>query len=394
MSAEAAGRAPAAPLGLSPAASAELVPTPELSAPAALEELAPATGAPAGDDERRAMCDLVAAWVDGAPDKPPAWDEERWAEFRLVAQVHGVAPLLGCRLAARPAWESTAVGSWLAAQAEASRRRAARLAADLREVLPAFDGAGVPVMPLKGMALAALYQDVAERPMADLDLLVAAADLERAVALLGEVGYEPVFAGRKHVKLLRPDNRAIVDEGSEHPDNPRPIELHPACGEWLDEERIELTPLVWASARAGEVAGTPAAWLPAPEAHWCYLLVHGCHHLRINRFRLLQLLDLRLLEPAALAGDVGRVGGVGGVGGIAAQLLGETMPPEGAPLARAVYPPLALLDRYDPSPARRAARAPLRQALRRRLPSGFAAWADGLDLFDVCHLCAAPWRAE
>lgn len=339
----------------------------------------------------RAMCDLLATWVDGAPDAPPAWDEERWATFRLVAQVQGVAPLLGCRLAAHPAWEATAVGGWLAAQAAASRRRAARLGADLRTVLAAFDGAGVPVMPLKGMALAALYQDAAERPMADLDLLVAAADLERGVALLGGLGYEPVFAGRKHVKLVQPGNRAIMDEESEHPDNPRPIELHPACGEWLDEERIELTPLVWASARAGEVAGAPAAWLPAPEAHWCYLLVHGCHHLRINRFRLLQLLDLRLLEPAALAGDIG---GVGGVGGIVAHLLGEAVLPEGAPLARAVYPPLALLDRYDPSPARRVARAPLRQALRRRLPSGFAAWADGLDLFDVCHLCTAPWRAE
>jgi hypothetical protein len=334
--------------------------------------------APAGD--LRGLCDLLAAWVDDPPDQPPAWAEERWAGFRDAARVHGVAPLLGRRVAARPSWRATAAGAWLAGQLAMSRRRAERLRADLQAVLAAFAGAGVPVMPLKGSALAALYGEAAERPMADLDLLVRSADLERGIAVLGGLGYEPVFSGRKHVKLARPGNREIRDEASEHPENPRWIELHPACGEWLDEERIDLTPLIWSAARPGELAGA-TAWLPDAAAHWFYLLVHASHHLLINRFRLVQLLDLRLLAPAALAG------------GAAAMLLAEPELAGGGPVARAAYAPLALLDRYDSSPLRQAARAPLRQALGLRLPRGFVAWADGLDLYEVSYLHAAPWRA-
>jgi Uncharacterised nucleotidyltransferase len=333
-----------------------------------------------------ALCDLLMAWVDASPDEPPSWDEAGWGDFRAAVRTHGVAPLLGNRLAARPAWRGTAAGVWLADQLAASRRRAVLLRADLAGVLAAFRGAGVAVMPLKGLALAALYAEAAERPMADLDLLVQAADLERAVDLLADLGYEPVFAGRKHVKLIRDGKREIADEECEHPDNPRPIELHPACGEWLDEERIDLTPRMWAAARAGELAGEPAC-LPDAATHWLYLLVHASHHLLINRFRLVQLLDLRLLEAAALAG------------GVAAQLLAEGTPAGVAPggeglWARAVYPPLALLDRYESSAERRAGRQPLRHALRQRLPERFAAWADGLDLYSVSYLHAAPWRAE
>jgi hypothetical protein len=333
-----------------------------------------------------ALCDLLMAWVDVPPGGPPSWDEDGWGDFRAAARAHGVAPLLGNRLAARPAWRGTAAGAWLAEQLAASRRRAALLRADLAAVLAAFRGAGVAVMPIKGLELAELYAEAAERPMADLDLLVQAADLDSSVALLAGLGYEPVFAGRKHVKLARAGNREIADEESEHPDNPRPIELHPACGEWLDEERIELTPRMWAAARAGELAGEPAC-LPDPATHWLYLLVHASHHLLINRFRLVQLLDLRLLEPAALAG------------GAAAQLLSEGAPAgaaqgEDGVWARAVYPPLALLDRYEPSAERRADRQPLRHALRQRLPERFTAWADGLDLYSVSYLHAAPWRVE
>jgi hypothetical protein len=354
----------------------------------AVGEAAAAAAIVAGD--LRALCDVLAAWVDEPPARPPSWLAARAEEFRDAARVHGVAPLLAGQIAARAAreewgaWRATAVGAWLADQHEMSRRRSERLRADLRAVLAAFAGGGVPVMPLKGMALAALYADPAARPMADLDLLVRAADLESGIAILGGLGYEPVFAGRKHVKLARPSDREVLDEGCEHPDNPRPIELHPACGEWLDEERVELSSLLWAAARPGELAGAPC-WLPDAAAHWLYLLVHASHHLLINRFRLLQLLDLRLLGPAALGG------------GAAAQLLAECERDGGnggGALARAAYAPLALLDRYDPSPARRAERAPLRQALGLRLPRGFVAWADGLDLYEVSYLHAAPWRAE
>jgi hypothetical protein len=242
--------------------------------------------------------------------------------------------------------------------------------------------------------------------MADLDLLVQAPALDEAVALLAELGYEEVFRGRKHVKLAPRGGREIVARGGEDAGNPRWVELHPACGEWLGDERIDLTAPMWAAAREERLLGEPA-WVPAAPAHWLYLLVHATHHILINRFRLVQLLDLLLLEPELPHGGV---------------VAAETADGAGA-MARALYPPLALLVRYAAAmtapaapasaapaapvvagpgalaaaPADRAAdgpRAALTAALRPRLSRGFLEWADGLDLFHCCYLDAAPWRAE
>src|SRR5262249_7792688 len=82
--------------------------------------------------------------------------------------------------------------------------------------------------------------------------------------------------------------------------------------------------------------GEPA-WLPAAPAHWLYLLVHATHHIRINRCRFVQLVDLLLLEPELPAAGV-----------VTAEPAAAA-----AAMARALYPPLALLARYAPAPAPR-----------------------------------------
>ena len=334
--------------------------------------------------ELAALCDLLAAWVAAPPARPPLWQEADWRRFRVAAGVHGVAPLLGRRLGGEAGWQGSAAGDWLGDQYAANCRRVERLHLELRAVLARFAAAGVPLMPLKGALLGVLcYADPGERPMADLDLLVHRRDLDRAVALLGELGYEEVSGGRKHLKLARAAAREIVDAGREHPDNPRWIELHPACCEWLDDEQVELTDCIWATASEAWLLGEPA-WLPGPSAHWIYLLVHGSHHILINRFRLVQLLDLLRLEPHLPAGDV--------PGALLTTLASPEVP---AAILRAVYPPLALLERYFPADAADASgRGGLRRAMRERLAPGFAAWADDLDLYHACYLHPAPWRPQ
>jgi hypothetical protein len=65
--------------------------------------------------------------------------------------------------------------------------------AALRALLDAFEGASVPVIPLKGPALGeALYAEPGLRPFTDLDLLVRRADVPRAVELLATLGYRPL----------------------------------------------------------------------------------------------------------------------------------------------------------------------------------------------------------
>ena len=74
--------------------------------------------------------------------------------------------------------------------------RNTRLLAQLNGVLKAFREAGIEVVVLKGAHLAELvYEEVALRPMADVDLLVRPAGLHDATRLLRSLGYEQATAG-------------------------------------------------------------------------------------------------------------------------------------------------------------------------------------------------------
>ncbi|HVT59854.1 MAG TPA: nucleotidyltransferase family protein [Thermoanaerobaculia bacterium] len=353
--------------------------------------------------ETMALCDTVAGWVREPPAGPPAWPPERWWLFRQVCQAHGVAPLLARRLG----WPaSTAAGSWLAAQYAANRQRVAKIHDELRQILAAFAAAGVPLVPLKGAPLGILlYDDPAERPMADLDFLLRPDDLERAAPLLAGLGYEKIWTGWKHLRFARPENRQVVDPSCEHPDNPRVLELHPRCRERLRDQMIDLTDSIWEAVRPGELLGQ-RSWLLEPAACWLQLAVHATHHIMMNRFRLIQLLDLALLA----GGWAGWAGASVGVG--AAASVGTDSPAGAAGAAgaagdyrggrcverlpdllsgvdpRAIYAPLALLERYCPG----GATAALAAAARVRVAPSFAAWAEALDLYHASYLDPAPWR--
>ncbi|MDR0812316.1 MAG: nucleotidyltransferase family protein, partial [Paludibacter sp.] len=58
------------------------------------------------------------------------------------------------------------------------------------EAMKKFDENGVKIIPLKGVYLAEkLYSDIGLRQMSDIDLLVQAKDAEKAMKILGEMGY-------------------------------------------------------------------------------------------------------------------------------------------------------------------------------------------------------------
>lgn len=67
----------------------------------------------------------------------------------------------------------------------------------LSGILLAFERQGVPVIVLKGPALAqALYRDPGLRPFTDLDLLIHRADLRQVLQVLSSLGYRHLAAGR------------------------------------------------------------------------------------------------------------------------------------------------------------------------------------------------------
>jgi len=143
------------------------------------------------DDDRVAwMVGTVLA--AGSPLPPPALDPLAAEALVQIAERHRVAPLLWHALATHGAAESfpPAAAGRLRELYYANAARGVRVLAELERVGAALDAFEVPWLSLKGTPMAArLWDNVALRPTDDIDLLVREADLERAVALLGELGY-------------------------------------------------------------------------------------------------------------------------------------------------------------------------------------------------------------
>lgn len=115
-----------------------------------------------------------------------------WREILERAVQYEVAPLIYSNL--KKAADSNQVPTKTLEQFKGLYYRQAiqnmNLYHKLKEVLVAFSEEGIPVIVLKGAALAELvYQNIALRPMRDLDLLVRKEDLNAADHLLQKLGY-------------------------------------------------------------------------------------------------------------------------------------------------------------------------------------------------------------
>ena len=125
------------------------------------------------------------------------------------AEHHGVAPLIEPMITALSRKRPEAVPDDVrrAFVALASRHRRAAVAREkcIDQLLAAFAVVGIPIILLKGVALAHLiYSSPKLRPMVDIDVLIDPADAERAVAIIRGLGYSFAsrhgsrFAGRMH----------------------------------------------------------------------------------------------------------------------------------------------------------------------------------------------------
>ena len=121
------------------------------------------------------------------------WSLESWHAILEQAARFQLVPLLFQRLVReRP-------GAWLPPQVEHELRNGyyrtlalnAQNYATIAPALTALHQEQIGVLLLKGVYLAEfVYQDIGLRPMGDLDLLVPRADLQRALTILGQAGFE------------------------------------------------------------------------------------------------------------------------------------------------------------------------------------------------------------
>lgn len=117
--------------------------------------------------------------------------DQNWGEVARLANRERAASVLWRRLRRlRPALVETEPLHPLAAVAHFWEFRLARLESQLYNVLDAFEREGIAVVLLKGAGLAlTVYPAFAERPMADLDLLVPLEDSRHAWELAQELGW-------------------------------------------------------------------------------------------------------------------------------------------------------------------------------------------------------------
>ena len=172
------------------------------------------------------LCQVLskqAEQVDWEGFSPRDW--ENWGQ---VVDAEGVASLVGSSFQQRgwPSGLPDDVRSLLAKAYYNTTAHNTLLYQELDRVLTAFSSAGIPVVVLKGAALAlTLYPDIGLRPMGDLDLLVPEEQIDRAVRIVSQLGYdlEGTLQGL-NPKLVRVMGTEINFEGGER--IPVLVELH------------------------------------------------------------------------------------------------------------------------------------------------------------------------
>ncbi len=114
-----------------------------------------------------------------------------WSEYLRLVDRHRTPALSWAALKRVPGLEiPEPTRRELQKRSDACRMQAVRHSLKLAEVLKAFNGAGIPVMPFKGPLLSLeLYGDVGLRQSKDLDLEVTFEDLSRAKACMEKMGW-------------------------------------------------------------------------------------------------------------------------------------------------------------------------------------------------------------
>jgi hypothetical protein len=154
------------------------------------------------------------------------------------------------------------------AHAVASLRRTHRLG----QLLAAFDRAHIPVIALKGAALAELvYPHAATRPMGDLDLLVPPQDLDAADPVMRGLGYVPDPSVPRSQEWYRSSHLHLVPYVLA--DGSPPVEVHHHIIRSPHAERLPVENL-WRRAQPVRLASCETLVL-SPEDLLFHLALHA-----------------------------------------------------------------------------------------------------------------------
>jgi hypothetical protein len=138
----------------------------------------------------REQAELLLSLVRVVEDTPFVPRIEDWEAASDIVRRHGLLPQLFQRFAE---WESAMPENRARSIREEGYQNTARngvLASEAVKIIAAFDCAGIPALPFKGVALAAqLYGNLAHRPAGDIDILIKLGDRHRAAEIVEDAGY-------------------------------------------------------------------------------------------------------------------------------------------------------------------------------------------------------------
>lgn len=221
--------------------------------------------------------------------------ERDWLALGVLAEQHGVAPLLH--------WHMEQAGWPELAPIELRRRMASTyyqgvagstlILGELRSLLSALQQAGVEVMVLKGAHLAwTLYPEASLRPMSDIDLLVRPEHLPAAESVLTECGYHPTqISVSERLDRQQGYHLHLSREGGKFP----AVELHWELLAGKADQRRADAGWFWEHSEVFSLPGGIQARGLDPTANLLYLSAHLFLKHQGKSDRLLWLYDIALL---------------------------------------------------------------------------------------------------
>jgi Uncharacterised nucleotidyltransferase len=241
--------------------------------------------------EARVLLQTVCPTAPGTGQATPPADVD-WMAVAQLAEREKLLSVVWPALEARRAPIPDGIANAMRRQTMVTAFRMAAVERQLHRVLQQLDEQRIPVMLMKGSALAVTaYGSFARRPMGDLDLLVHAAHVQTAWNLLRAGGWTPEYEDREgfydthqHVcPLVAPGGGNIV------------VELHRTF--LYPQGPFQLTEReVWENAVPVAVDGRQA-WVPSPEHQVLLLCVHFAWSHSMRRGLARTIRDLGALAP-------------------------------------------------------------------------------------------------
>ena len=235
----------------------------------------------------RKTTETLAAELGTPADVRPDWTDFDWSIAQAAVAMHGISPLLSrsLRWEGPDHWEVFLQQQW-----KHTYLRHQRLLELLHDLDTRARRAGIAFLPLKGAALHSMdiYQP-GDRPMADIDLLVAANDRAAMTQILLDAGFAEGWVDWRHAVFEAIGDSCAAGIG-EHASNPLKIELHTRIAERLPAFERDITSFILPAAAQ---PGTND--YPSLAALMTHLLMHAAGNMCISALRMIQLHDMALL---------------------------------------------------------------------------------------------------